>query len=67
LNAQEKQLITINELAELTMTAPQTWRNRAALRKIPFSYYKIGSSVRFDKNEILNWLETLRHSATGKI
>ena len=51
----EKKLLTTNELAELMKVTTQSIYN---WRKQGMPFYKIGKSVRFDLEEIREWLKT---------
>lgn len=56
--------LNVNELAEL-LSVPKGWiYERTSRDEIPF--HKIGKYVRFDWNEIQNWLEQQRNAGNKK-
>ncbi len=55
-----RQILSVAELAEYLRVSRHTvyqWINDS---KLPFGYYKLCRSVRFDKCEVDRWLETKR-------
>ena len=57
------QLIDNDQAAELIGCTPRTMRAWVSLRQVPF--YKVGRSVRFRRQELLDWLEE-RHFSPKK-
>lgn len=55
------ELLTIKEVAELLRVSPQSVRRLQQGRHLPF--IKVGGSVRFDKNDIINFLKKQRVEA----
>ena len=51
-------LLTVNEVAEKLKISPHTVRYWVQERKVPFM--KIGKRLRFDPQELAQWLETKR-------
>jgi len=60
-----KTLLTVDELATSLNVCPKTLYSWAELGKIPC--YKLNGCIRFDSDEILNWLETCKKSSSSGI
>jgi NitT/TauT family transport system substrate-binding protein len=54
-NAQEKQILTVQDLKEFLNISEATIYKWKRERGLP--YIKIGRTLRFDKNNIIKWLE----------
>lgn len=54
-------LLTIDDVAEWMGVKPGTVRSWVFYRRIP--YVKVGALVRFDRAELVCWLEEQRHPA----
>lgn len=54
----EKQLVTINEAAQLTGMSSSWWRHAVAGRKPmpPVKVIRLGASVRLHLGDLLNWI-----------
>ena len=52
---EQRNLLTVPEVAEMLSLAQITIRKAVSAKRIP--HYKIGSSVRFLHEEIVEWLE----------
>ncbi|MEW6063242.1 MAG: helix-turn-helix domain-containing protein [Nanoarchaeota archaeon] len=51
----EKRFLTIKELSQMLNISIGSLYNMIYMKEIP--YYKIGKRVRFNEEEIMNWLE----------
>jgi hypothetical protein len=51
----EKLFLTEKQVSEMTSISLQTLRNWRCLRK-GFSYHKLGRSIRYDLDDVLNYM-----------
>ncbi|MCY6957891.1 helix-turn-helix transcriptional regulator [Clostridium brassicae] len=55
----EKRFLTAKEVAEMLGVAQSTVYN---LKKEGLPYFKIGGSIKFDKEEVLQWIDKCKVS-----
>jgi len=60
----DKQLWTVQKVSEYLNLAPITIYKYVSNRKMPF--YKIGSAVRFRKEQIDDWIEKNEKKSLGR-
>ncbi len=58
------QILTYTEAADFLKSSPGSLRQKVMKREIPF--IKFGKSVRFDQQEIEDWVESKKIPAGGK-
>jgi predicted DNA-binding transcriptional regulator AlpA len=59
------QLLDQREVAEITGESTRTWERRRAAGDGP-AYYRLGRSIRYDRDEVLEWVRQRRRQSTSE-
>jgi predicted DNA-binding transcriptional regulator AlpA len=59
------ELLDEREVAEITGESTRTWERRRASGDGP-PYYRLGRSIRYDRNEVLEWVRQRRRKSTSE-